>query len=111
MAATSAHGIKGGTDRIRPKKVTRPAMAARATTAAPAASSGPRPVPSGSWGDDLSYQQWDMRQINVPRAYAHNIRGAGVKVRLQCHHACSKALLSMPSAWKPEHGACAMVYS
>jgi hypothetical protein len=87
VAATSAHGIKGGTDRIRPKKVTRPAAAARAATATPATSSG-RPVPSGNWGDDLSYQQWDMRQINVPRAYAHNIRGAGVKVTLPCHRAC-----------------------
>ena len=75
MTPTSAHGTKGGTDRVRPDKVAKAAAAAAAPT--------PTPAPKASaWGDDLSYQQWDMHSIFVPRTHAHNIKGKGVKVRL-----------------------------
>ena len=77
MTPTSAHGTKGGTDRVRPDKVAK----AAAATPAPAGAAGPRPPKAGAWGDDLSYQQWDMHSIFVPRTHAHNIKGKGVKVR------------------------------
>ncbi len=77
VTPTSAHGTKGGTDRVRPDKVAKATVA----TPAPAGASGPRPPKAGAWGDDLSYQQWDMHSIFVPRTHAHNIKGKGVKVR------------------------------
>ena len=75
VTPTSAHGTKGGTDRVRPAKV------AKAAKAAAAGAPPPPGTKASGWGDDLSYQQWDMHQISVPRAYEHNYRGQGIKVR------------------------------
>ena len=75
VTATSAHGTKGGTDRVRPAKVAKAAAASAAPTPTPTP-----PPKAGAWGDDLSYQQWDMHSIFVPRTHAHNIKGKGVKV-------------------------------
>lgn len=67
---TSGHGIKGGVTRVPPYDVQR--------VSAPLANATQRS--QAAWGDSLSGEQWDMRQMQIPASHAAGNKGAGVKV-------------------------------